>query len=225
MQLVLTPELLLEAYRHGLFPMAYSAGSPYVHWICPEKRGQLPIANLHIPRRLEKTLRKMLKTGGPFEIRINTAFRHVINACAEKREERPETWINDSIREIYCKLHALGHAHSVECWKDDALAGGLYGLELGGAFFGESMFSRERDASKIALAHLAARLWRGGFTLFDTQFVNDHIKQFGAYDIPHKEYMARLGDALVLQADFRLEDTNTNDIMESYLAMQKQSGA
>ncbi len=216
MQLVLTPELLLGAYRHGLFPMAYSAGSPYIHWICPEKRGQLSVPDLHIPRRLERTVRR-----GPYEIRINAAFESVIKACAEKCKNRPETWINTPILEVYCKLHQRGYAHSVECWKENKLAGGVYGLALGGAFFGESMFSRARDASKIALVHLMARLWKGGFTLFDTQFVNEHLKQFGAYEIPHLEYREKLQAALALRADFLLDGLEEDNIMQAYLGMRK----
>jgi leucyl/phenylalanyl-tRNA---protein transferase len=213
MQLVLTPELLLEAYKHGLFPMAYSAGSPYIHWICPEKRGQLPIAELHIPKRLEYTVRH-----APYEIRINTAFKDVVAACAEPTEKRPETWINDQIAAVYGRLFELGHGHSVECWKDDRLVGGIYGLAIGGAFFGESMFSRARDASKVALVHTAARLWKGGFTLFDTQFINDHLKQFGAYELEHKIYQGLLTKALQKEGDFLLEGMDDRTIVEEYLS-------
>lgn len=203
---------MLEAYRHGLFPMAYSAGSPYVHWICPEMRGQLPIAGLHIPRRLEK---KLLRR--PFEIRIDTAFKKVIRACAEKTERRPETWINADIVKAYEKLHERGHAHSLECWHGDELVGGIYGLALGAAFFGESMFSRKTDASKIALVHLTARLWRGGFRLFDTQLVNDHLKQFGVFERPHSEFKAQLATAAGDEADFILEGFCETEILKSYL--------
>ena len=162
MQLVLTPVLLIEAYKQGLFPMAYSGDSPYVHWICPDMRGQLPIEGLHIPKRLKKTVLSNLKRNAPYEIRIDTAFEDVIRACAGNHDGRPETWINEPIIKVYCALRAQGHAHSVECWdvsgEQERLVGGLYGLAIGGAFFGESMFSHARDASKIALVHLVARL-------------------------------------------------------------------
>lgn len=216
MQLVLTTELLLEAYRQGLFPMAYSAGSPYIHWICPEKRGQLSITDIHIPRRLKRTV-----LDSPYEIRIDTAFADVMKACAEKATNRPETWINQPIIDAYCRLHADGYGHSVECWKDGKLVGGLYGLAVGGAFFGESMFSTMRDASKIALVHLVARLWRGGFTLLDTQFINDHLRQFGVYEVPHKEYIKQLKVAMNSLADFRLDGADESQIVRDYLAMRE----
>lgn len=216
MQLVLTTELLLEAYRQGLFPMAYSAGSPYIHWICPERRGQLSITDIHIPRRLKKTV-----LANPYEIRIDTAFADVIKACAEKATNRPETWINQPIIDAYCRLHADGYGHSIECWKNDKLVGGLYGLAVGGAFFGESMFSTMRDASKIALVHLAARLWRGGFTLLDTQFINDHLLQFSAYEVPHKEYIKQLKVAMNGLADFHLDGMDEAQIVRDYLAMRE----
>ncbi len=215
MQLVLTPELLLEAYRHGLFPMAYSADSPYIHWICPEMRGQLSIEDIHIPRRLKKTLRS-----APYEIRINTAFEAVIKACGKPAADRPETWINEAIIKTYCELHKQGHAHSVECWDNDELVGGLYGLAIGGAFFGESMFSRGQDASKIALIHLCARLWKGGFSLLDTQFVNDHLRQFGVYEISYEEYKEELECALQIDGNFILESFDKVQIITEYLEMQ-----
>lgn len=215
MQLVLTTELLLEAYRQGLFPMAYGAGSPYVHWMCPEKRGQLSITHLHIPRRLKSTVFKH-----PYEVTINKDFRGVINGCAEKRETRPETWINDQIMQAYIGLHDDGHAHSVECWKDGVLVGGIYGLAIGKAFFGESMFSKARDASKIALVHLTARLWHGGFTIFDTQFVNDHLKQFGIYEIPHKDYMKVLRPTVKLHADFLQPSATEAELVHDYFEMR-----
>lgn len=216
MQLVLTPELLLEAYRQGLFPMAYHAGSPYIHWICPEMRGQLPIETLHIPRRLQKTLRK-----NPFEITIDTDFESVIRGCAKPAPNRPETWINEPIVKAFLQLHRLGHAHSVECWQGGMLAGGLYGLAVGSAFFAESMFSSCTDSSKIALVHLTARLWRGGFTLLDTQFTNDHLRQFGVYEIPHKDYRLLLKDAARKPADFTLADLSEADILAAYFAFRK----
>lgn len=212
MQLVLTTELLLEAYRQGLFPMAYNAGSPYIHWVCPEMRGQLPIKNMHVPRRLRETILHF-----PFEIRLDTAFSDVIAACAESTPKRPETWINKPIIEAYNRLHRDGYAHSIECWENDRLVGGIYGLALGGAFFGESMFSKERDASKVALVHLVARLKKGGFTLLDTQFINEHLKQFGVYELPHKDYMKRLKSALQKEADFHLEGTSEEELVGEYL--------
>ncbi len=217
MQLVLTTELLLEAYKQGLFPMAYSAGSPYIHWICPEMRGQLSIEDIHIPRRLKKTLHSDL-----YEVRIDTAFEEVITACAAPMPDRPETWINEPIIEAYCRLHKDGYGHSVECWKDDELVGGVYGLAIGGAFFGESMFSKKRDASKVALIHLVARLWKGGFMLLDTQFINDHLKQFGVYEMQHKDYIEQLKLAVVTEADFWLQDMEEDRVIGDYLEMREK---
>jgi leucyl/phenylalanyl-tRNA--protein transferase len=218
MQLVLTTELLLEAYRQGLFPMAYNANSPFIHWVCPEMRGQISITEMHIPRRLRKTVHQM-----PYEIRIDTAFDEVIKACAKSANNRPETWINDSIIKAYNGLHKDGHAHSVECWnrEDGTLIGGLYGLAIGGAFFGESMFSRARDASKIALVHLVARLWAGGFTLLDTQFVNDHLEQFGVYEIPNEDYQKRLAPALGENADFLMTGKSEKKLITDYFEMRE----
>lgn len=205
----------MEAYRQGLFPMAYNSGSPYIHWICPEMRGQLSITDIHLPRKLRKTIEK-----NPFEIRIDTAFDAVIDACGESTPDRPETWINTPIRNVFCELHKRGHAHSVECWDNNQLVGGVYGLAINGAFFGESMFTRETDASKVALMHLVARLWKGGFTLFDTQFVNEHLKQFEVYELPHDEYKAQLDDALKIDAAFYPQGISQNKMMEDYLAMR-----
>lgn len=205
----------MEAYRQGLFPMAYNSGSPYIHWICPELRGQLSIKEIHIPKRLQKTVEK-----APFGITINTAFEEVVHGCAESTPKRPETWINTPIFNVFCELHKRGHAHSLECWKGEKLVGGIYGLAIGGAFFGESMFSRETDASKVALLNLVARLWKGGFTLFDTQFVNEHLKQFGAYEVPHSEYKLHLNIALPRNADFILDGIDQARIMTDYLAMR-----
>jgi leucyl/phenylalanyl-tRNA--protein transferase len=216
MQLVLTPELLMEAYRQGLFPMAYNSGSPFIHWVCPEERGQLSIQDLHLSRKLKKTIHK-----NPFDIRVDTDFAGVVAACADPTPARPETWINASIFKVFCELHARGAAHSVECWRDGKLVGGVYGLALGGAFFGESMFSRETDASKIALFHLMARLWKGRFTLFDTQFVNDHLKQFGAYELKHDDYKKRLDAAMSVDADFDLDGQDQTKIMADYLEMRE----
>lgn len=218
MQLVLTAELLLAAYAEGLFPMAYSAGSPFVHWICPENRGQLSIEGLHVPRSLKRLIKQE-----PFEIRVDSAFEAVIRGCAESTPGRPETWINENIIKAFCDLYRRGDAHSIECWADGALVGGVYGLAIGGAFFGESMFSRHANASKVALVHLAARLWAGGFTLLDTQFVNPHLAQFGVYEIPHAAYMEQLEDALVQDADFTLEGRDDAGLMRDYLVFRSES--
>lgn len=215
MQLVLTPELMLAAYGQGLFPMAYSAGSPYIHWICPEKRGQLSITNMHIPRSLLKAMRK-----ADYEIRIDTCFADVIQGCAVKTPGRPETWINDAIMKAFLQLHERGHAHSLEFWANGELAGGLYGLAHGGAFFGESMFSRQPNASKIALVHLAARLWKGGFEILDTQFSNDHLKQFGVYEVPHTEFRKSLEKVSKQDAEFRLAGIDEAAILSEYLEMR-----
>lgn len=211
----LSPETVLHWYKNGLFPMAERAGDPRTHWISPNRRGQLSIPGLHIPRSLQKTLKK-----APFEIRVDTAFEEVIDACStvnHGRNHEGGTWINRPIRDVFVELHRQGHAHSVECWKDGKLAGGLYGLALGGAFCGESMFSRETDASKVALVHLCARLWKGGFTILDTQFVNDHLKQFGPLEIDGTSYLGKLQNVLSVSAPFlqageeRLEDRQAPD--------------
>lgn len=193
----LTSDLLLRAYASGIFPMARSRDENRLYWIDPERRGILPLDAFHIPRSLRKTLRNEA-----FEIRCDTAFEAVMRACGEATADRPDTWINDQIVRLFVELFELGLAHSVEVWQDGELAGGLYGLALGGAFFGESMFSRRTDASKVALVHLVARLRHGGFRLLDTQFVTDHLKQFGTREIPRAEYQERLADALDERAWF-----------------------
>ena len=190
----LSPQLLMQAYAQGLFPMAESADSNDLYWFDPERRGILPLTGFHVPRRLQRTVRREA-----FEVRVNTAFPAVMAACASSR---PTTWINREITQLYCQLHELGHAHSVECWRNDDLVGGLYGVALGGAFFGESMFSRATDASKVALVHLVARLRCTGFELLDTQFVTDHLSQFGALEISRKSYHYLLRQAVLANADF-----------------------
>lgn len=220
MHLKLTPDLILQAYAQGFFPMADSADSPDFHWVCPQMRGQLPIEKLHIPRRLLKTLRRK-----PFEIRIDSAFDTVMQRCAAATNKRPETWINKDIIEVFVKLHDLGHAHSIECWRGNELVGGVYGLKIGGAFFGESMFSRARDASKVALVHLTARLWHAGFSIFDTQFTNDHLEQFGVYEIAHENYIARLCGAITKACDFTVNGQDQDEILSAYLEMQKSHSA
>ncbi len=193
----LSPELVLRAYAVGVFPMAEDRGDPEVHWVEPRVRGVIPLERFHVPRRLARTIRQ-----GRFEVRVNTAFEAVIAACAARTAGRPETWINDAIVEAYSALHRLGYVHSVETWREDRLVGGLYGVALGGAFFGESMFSRAADASKVALVHLVDRLRRGGFVLLDAQFVTDHLRQFGAVEVSRDTYLRRLADALERRAVF-----------------------
>jgi leucyl/phenylalanyl-tRNA--protein transferase len=203
----LTPELLLRTYAAGIFPMAESADDPTVFWVEPEMRGILPLDRFHVSKRLQRTLRH-----SPFEVRIDSAFDTVVATCAEPAPDRPSTWINDQIRDLYSGLHRLGHAHSVECWRDGELVGGLYGVSLGGAFFGESMFSRERDASKIALCHLVARLRRAGFRLLDTQFQTEHLAQFGGVEVPRETYQGLLEDALKIQCSFYLGPLSSEDL-------------
>lgn len=188
---LLTPEILLAAYAQGLFPMAERRDDPALYWVSPEKRGIIPLEGFHLPRRLARTIRS-----GRYLLTSDVAFAAVMDACAEAAPGREQTWINDEILRLYRALHAGGHAHSVECWQDGELAGGLYGVSLGGAFFGESMFSRKRDASKIALAKLVEMLRRGGFSLLDVQFLTSHLAQFGAYEIAREDYLNRLHQAL-----------------------------
>lgn len=193
----LTPQMLLRAYALGVFPMAEGRQDPEIYWIDPEDRGILPLEDFHVPRRLRRTLRQR-----PFEIRCDTAFREVILGCAEPAPDRPDTWINDEILRLNTELFEMGYAHTVECWRDDTLVGGLYGIAIGGAFFGESMFSRVRDASKVALVHLVLRLRLGGFRLLDTQFVTRHLERFGAVEISRADYRQRLTRAIATPARF-----------------------
>ena len=195
--LALTPDLLLCAYASGLFPMANDRHDPTIHWIEPRRRGVLPLERFHQPKRLRKLIRQQR-----FEIRIDHAFAEVILACAEPRPERPRTWINDDLIALYCALHRKGYAHSVETWLDRRLVGGLYGVSLGAAFFGESMFRTERDASKVALVALVERLQAGGYALLDTQFVTDHLQRFGAIEISRESYQRQLRRALETPATF-----------------------
>ena len=196
----LTPEALLNAYAVGIFPMAERRDDPELYWIDPERRGILPLDAFHVPRRLRRTLRR-----APFEIRVDSAFRDVVAGCAAPSAARPDSWINDEIRTAYGALFDMGYAHSVECWQDDGLVGGLYGVAINGAFFGESMFSRVEDASKVALVHLVARMILGGFQLLDTQFVTAHLARFGAIEIPREEYRRRLRAALRVRARLPIE--------------------
>ncbi|TBD04445.1 leucyl/phenylalanyl-tRNA--protein transferase [Rhizobium leguminosarum] len=187
----ITPEILLRAYSIGLFPMAESADDPEIFWVEPELRGVLPLDHFHVSKSLAKTVRKK-----SFEIRFDHAFDQVIAACAEETSGRPSTWINRTIRSLYSTLFDMGHAHTVEAWEGDELVGGLYGVSLGSAFFGESMFSRRTDASKICLVHLVDRLRERGFTLLDTQFTTEHLKTFGAIDVPKADYAEMLSAAM-----------------------------
>ncbi|WP_333900580.1 leucyl/phenylalanyl-tRNA--protein transferase [Agrobacterium pusense] len=183
----ITVNILLRAYSAGLFPMADSADDPELFWVEPEVRGIIPLNSFHISKSLAKAMRKK-----PFDIRFNTAFEAVMAGCAAEAPDRPSTWINATIRRLYSELHQIGHAHSVEAWEGKELVGGLYGVSLGAAFFGESMFSRRTNASKICLVHLVERLKASGFVLLDTQFTTEHLKTFGAIDVPKLEYAKML---------------------------------
>jgi leucyl/phenylalanyl-tRNA--protein transferase len=187
----ITPEILLRAYSIGLFPMAESADDPEIFWVEPELRGVLPLDAFHISKSLAKTVKHR-----PLDIRFDYDFDGIIAACAEHTTGRPSTWINQTIRTLYSALHRIGHAHSVEAWDGEELVGGLYGVSLGSAFFGESMFSRRTDSSKICLVHLVERLREKGFTLLDTQFTTEHLKTFGAIDISKDEYARMLAKAM-----------------------------
>lgn len=187
----ITPELLLRAYSIGMFPMSESADDPELFWVEPDIRGIIPLDGFHVSKSLQKAIRK-----APFDIRFDTAFDQVVEKCAEAADDRPSTWINQQIKDLYGALHRLGHAHSVEAWEGDELVGGLYGVTLGSAYFGESMFSRRTNASKICLVYLVGRLRERGFTLLDTQFTTEHLKTFGAVDIPKAEYGVLLDKAM-----------------------------
>src|SRR5260221_7341454 len=194
----ITPEVLLRAYACGIFPMAESAEDPTLFWVEPEMRGVIPLDGFRISSRLARTVRS-----DAFTVTVDTAFKAVMAGCAAPATGREDTWINKRIRDLYVGLHALGHCHSVEVWQDGDLAGGLYGVNLVRAFFGESMFHRVRDASKVALVHLVARLIAGGFELLDTQYVTEHLKSFGAVEISRRRYTALLDKAIAGEADFR----------------------
>jgi len=193
----ITPEVLLKAYACGIFPMAESADDPALYWIEPELRGIIPLDTFHVPSRLARTVRTT-----DLVVRVDRDFEGVIEGCAEPKRDRARTWINGRIRRIYRALYAHGHCHSVEVYNGDELVGGLYGVSLGRAFFGESMFHRARDASKIALVHLIARLKAGGYRLLDTQFVTDHLRTFGAIEVPKRRYHRLLEEALIGEGDF-----------------------
>ena len=193
----ITPQILLRAYACGIFPMAEAADDPSVLWIEPDMRGIIPLDRFHIPRRMQRTMRN-----NPYRITVDKAFGDVMDACAEEMPDRPSTWINGQIHDLYRELHQMGHCHSVEVWDDDRLIGGLYGVSMGTAFFGESMFSRARDTSKMALIHLVERMKEGNYSLLDTQFITDHLRQFGAVEIPKADYHVRLHEAMQHIADF-----------------------
>ena len=212
--IVLTPGILLQAYAAGIFPMAESADDPDLFWVDPKRRGIIPLDAFHVPRRLRRVLRR-----GHFEVRSDSGFQAVMRGCAESSETRPTTWINDEIVRLYTALFERGAAHSVECWLDGELVGGLYGVSLGAAFFGESMFSRVTDASKIALVHLVARLRLGGFRLLDTQFVTPHLAQFGCIEISRTRYHRLLADALRQRAVF------VRDLPAGFAAVDVAAGA
>jgi leucyl/phenylalanyl-tRNA---protein transferase len=211
-------EKLLLAYQNGFFPMADDATDTDFYWVDPDMRGQLPILDLHIPARLKRTILK-----SPYRVTINTAFADVIDACAASTPGRETTWINASIRDAFIDLHAQGRAHSVEVWHDMELIGGVYGLSLGQIFCGESMFSRVTDASKIALVHLCARLWAAGFHVLDTQFTNDHLAQFGVYEIPRLDYHQLLATYADQPADFTAAG-DTSTLIERYFAARSWQG-
>jgi len=193
----ITPEVLLRAYACGIFPMAESADDPTLFWVEPEIRGVIPLDGFRISSRLARTVR-----ADAYTVTVNAAFKAVIAGCAAPQPGREDTWINKRIRDLYIGLHELGHAHSVEVWSNDDLVGGLYGVSLGRAFFGESMFHRSRDASKVALVHLVARLITGGFELLDTQYVTGHLRSFGAVEVSRRRYTGLLDKAIRGEANF-----------------------
>ena len=195
----ITADIVLKAYATGVFPMSEGRDNREMFWVDPEQRGILPLDSFHLSRRLRRTVRQ-----DGYDLRIDSAFGAVMNACAAPASGRWSTWINHEIQDLFTELHRRGFAHSVEIWRNGELAGGLYGIALGAAFFGESMFSRRTDASKIALVHLVGRLRAGGFQLLDIQFITDHLRQFGAIEIPRRDYHSRLASALSGAGDFWL---------------------
>jgi leucyl/phenylalanyl-tRNA--protein transferase len=215
----ITPEVLLKAYACGIFPMAESAEDPALYWIEPEMRGIIPLDGFHLPARLARTVRTT-----SFVVHIDRDFEAVIDGCAEPKPDRSRTWINPRIRRIYRALFERGHCHTVEVYEGDELVGGLYGVSLGRAFFGESMFHRARDASKIALVHLVARLKAGGYRLLDTQFVTDHLRGFGAVEVPKRRYHRLLEDAVTGNGDFAALPLDRPVSGEEALAILKKAG-
>lgn len=218
----ISANVLLKAYTCGIFPMAESADSSELHWIDPEFRGALPLGELRIPRRLKRTIRQER-----FEVRVDHDFFKVIDHCAAAQPDRPSTWINDRIRTLYGELFDRGYCHTIETYREGKLVGGLYGVALQSAFFGESMFSRETDASKVALVYLCARLIQGGFTLLDTQFITRHLAQFGALEIPRAAFHEKLTHALQKTADFAALDENApaDKVLDVIVNAQKERGS
>ena len=214
----ITPQMLLRAYACGIFPMAESADDPQLYWIEPQTRGVLPLDAIVVHKRLARTIRQ-----APYQVRIDTSFETVIDGCAASRPGRRSTWINAQIRSLYCDLYRQGHCHTVEVWDGDRMVGGLYGVALGGAFFGESMFSVATDASKIALVYLCARLIDGGFSLLDTQFVTEHLKQFGTIEVDKAAFHVRLDQAIEQPASF-LQLAATTD-PQQILGIIEQAGS
>lgn len=218
--LEITPEVLLKAYACGIFPMAENADDPQLYWIEPQARGVLPLDAVTVPKRLARTVRQEV-----LEIRIDHDFDAVIEGCALAKPGRTSTWINSKIRALYGELFRRGQCHTVECWSGDRIVGGLYGVALGGAFFGESMFSTERDASKVALVHLCARLIAGGYTLLDTQFVTDHLRQFGTIEVEKTEFHRLLEQAVDGTGDFlRLPLTASGEAVLAVIAAAQRAG-
>jgi leucyl/phenylalanyl-tRNA--protein transferase len=197
----LTPELIIRAYRAGIFPMAEDATSPDLFWVSPERRGVIPLEDFHLSHSLRKKL-----NSHPYVIATDTDFPGIIEGCATAGTERESTWINPEIRRLYGELFARGYVHTVEVWEGADLVGGLYGMSIGAAFFGESMFHRKTNASKIAMAHLRDRLLAGGYRLLDTQFVTDHLRTFGGIEIAREDYELRLADALGHEANWHALD-------------------
>lgn len=216
----ITPQMLLRAYACGIFPMAESADDPQLYWIEPQARGVLPLDGVIVHKRLARTVRQ-----AQFEIRIDQDFEGVIEGCAASRPGRRSTWINAQIRTLYRDLFRQGHCHTVEAWRNGRLVGGLYGVALGGAFFGESMFSTETDASKVPLVYLCARLIHGGFGLLDTQFVTEHLKQFGTVEVEKAEFHIKLDSAIERAADFRCLDPATPPSEILAIISRRSSGA
>lgn len=214
----ITPQVLLKAYSCGIFPMAESADDPALYWIEPQHRGILPLDKIHIPKRLARTVRNT-----PFDVRVDSDFERVIEGCSDAQPGRSSTWINRRIKNLYRELFQLGHCHTIEVWDGDRLVGGLYGVALGGAFFGESMFSTARDASKIALVHLCARLIAGGFALLDTQFVTEHLRQFGTVEVERDDFHRQLENALKVRADFGLLPPGAgSELVLAFIARARQ---
>ena len=210
----LSPETLIKAYALGVFPMAKHHDDDRIFFVDPDERGILPLNNMHLPRSLKKRIRQ-----NPYHITVNKAFDQVIDSCRAITSTREESWINPQIRQLYCALHRLGFAHSIEAWRKDdqhELVGGLYGVALAGAFFGESMFSRATDASKITLVHLMSRLKAGGFTLLDTQFTNPHLEQFGVKEVPRDDFKLLLAEALAVDAVFP-QDEDDIAMVQSFI--------